>query len=191
MKYQLKIIIASTRPERKGHLVAEWFTTIAKEYSNFQIEILDLKAINLPLMDEPNHPRMKKYVNDHTFQWSEKIHEADAYVVVTPEYNYGYPATLKNAFDFLSVEWEEKPVAFVSYGGVSAGTRAVQDLKPLVTTFAMMPIPQAVNIPFFSQLINEEGKFEGNELLVKSAHVMMQKLQKWTKALKKMREGID
>lgn len=187
MTYQLKIIIASTRPERKGHLVAEWFTKIAEQYSEFEIEVLDLKMINLPLLDEPNHPKMKKYLHEHTLHWSNKINEADAYVMVTPEYNYNAPATLKNALDFLFTEWEDKPVAFVSYGGISAGTRAVQDLKSIVTSFSMMPLLQAVNIPFFNQFITEEQIFEGNEILIDSAHVMLKKLSQWAKALKTMR----
>lgn len=190
MTYKLKIIIGSTRPSRKGHLVAQWFFNIAKQYKDFDIEVLDLKKINLPLLDEPEHPRLQKYSHEHTKKWSKTIAEADAFVVVTPEYNYGYPATLKNALDYLSVEWQEKPMAFVSYGGISGGTRAVQDLKLPVTTLGMMPIPQAVNIPFFTEFINENNKFEGNESLVQSANLMLNKLLSWAKALKGMREEV-
>lgn len=188
MKLKLKIIIGSTRPSRKGPVIANWFTEIARQDTNFEVEVLDLKAINLPLFDEAEHPRLQRYQHEHTKKWSKVIAEADAFVMVTPEYNFGYPATLKNAMDFLSVEWEEKPVGFVSYGGVSAGTRAVQDLKLPVTTLGMMPIPQAVNIPFFTQFINDEGLFVGNEALEKSAVGMLNKLKSWADALKGMRE---
>lgn len=190
MKYKLKIIIGSTRPSRKGPIVANWFTEIAKQHSDFDVEVLDLKEINLPLMDEPEHPRMQKYAHEHTKSWSKVINEADAYVIVTPEYNFGYPATLKNALDYLSVEWQDKPMAFVSYGGVSAGTRAVQELKSPVTTLGMVPLTEAVNIPFFAQFINEKGIFEGNEPLIKSAHAMLKKLKYWTEALQQMRKKI-
>ncbi|HUH73759.1 MAG TPA: NAD(P)H-dependent oxidoreductase [Chitinophagales bacterium] len=190
MKYQLKIIIGSTRPSRKGTIVAHWFTEIAKQDTDFEIEVLDLKEINLPFMDEPEHPRLQKYVHEHTKNWSRVINEADAYVIVTPEYNFGYPATLKNALDYLTIEWKDKPMAFVSYGGVSAGTRAVQDLKLPVTTLGMMPITEAVNIPFFTQFINDNGVFEANGPLVQSAHAMLKRLKYWAEALKQMREKI-
>lgn len=188
MKYKLKVIIGSTRPSRKGPIVTDWFLKIVKQHTDFEVELLDLKEIDLPLMDEPNHPRLRQYTKEHTRKWSKAIDEADAYVFVTPEYNYGPPATLKNAMDYLFEEWQEKPVGFVSYGGVSGGTRAVQELKLTITTLGMMPLPQAVNIPFFTQFINEDEVFEANEPLEKSAHVMLEKLQCWTKALKRMRE---
>lgn len=189
MKYQLKIIIGSTRPTRKGPIVADWFLKIAKQHPDFEVELLDLKEIDLPLMDEPNHPRVQKYTKAHTKKWSKTIDSADAFVIVTPEYNFGYPATLKNALDYLSVEWSDKPMGFVSYGGISGGTRAVQELKLPVTALGMMPIPQAVNIPFFTQFINDNDVFEANETLEKSANVMLAKLQEWAKALKNMREN--
>ncbi len=188
MKYKLKVIIGSTRPSRKGPIVADWFLKIAKQHSDFEVELLDLKEINLPFLDELEHPRAQKYANAHTKKWSTTIDSADAFVIVTPEYNFGYPAPLKNALDYLSVEWADKPMSFVSYGGVSAGTRAVQELKSLVTTLGMMPLPQAVNIPFFTKFINKNNVFEANEPLNKSANVMLNKLQAWAKALKGMRE---
>lgn len=185
--YHLKLIIASTRPERKGILVANWFLTILKEHHEFQTEVLDLKEINLPFLDEPFHPREKKYTKEHTKKWSKTIDEGDAFIVVTPEYNFGFPATIKNALDFLYQEWNEKPIAFVSYGGISGGTRSVQMLKQVVTTLKMMPIVEAVNIPFFSKHI-EDGKFTGNEIMENTAHKMLDELLKWTKILKQKRE---
>ncbi len=188
MKYQLKIIIASTRPGRKGPLIAHWFLDILKQHSDFEVEVLDLKEINLPFLDEPEHPRLQNYKHGHTKKWSGIINSADSFIFITPEYNFGYPATLKNALDYLFHEWQEKPVGFVSYGGVSAGTRAVQAIKQTVTTLGMVPLMQAVNIPFFTQLINEDGVFEGNANLEKSARSMLKQLLRWTKALKEMRE---
>ncbi|RKD20305.1 NADPH-dependent FMN reductase [Pelobium manganitolerans] len=189
MAYQLKIIIGSTRQGRKGTAVADWFSTIAQEHSDFEVEVLDLKQIDLPLFDEEEHPRLKKYKHEHTKNWSKSIDAADAYVIVTPEYNFSYPATIKNALDYLSLEWAEKPLAFVSYGGLSGGMRAVQELKPVITTLGMMPIPQAVNIPMFTTMLNEQGIFTGNERLEQSANAMLNALLRWTKALKQMREN--
>lgn len=189
MKYKLKVIVGSTRPTRKGRTVADWFMEIAKQHTEFEVELLDLKEIDLPLMNEPEHPRAQNYQYEHTKKWSKMINDGDAYVLVTPEYNYSYPATIKNALDYLAREWSEKPVAFVSYGGMSGGMRSVQALKLPLTTLAMMPIPDAVNIPFVANHCNEEGVFEGNESLEKSANGMLNTLKKWTKALKEMREN--
>lgn len=188
MKYHLKIIIGSTRPSRQGHLVAEWFAGIAEKHPAYAIEILDLKEINLPLMDEPNHPKLGNYTHEHTKKWSKTINEADAFVFVTPEYNYSFPATIKNALDYLFSEWHGKPAAFVSYGGASGGMRAVQGLKLPMTTLGMMPLMQAVNIHYFSKYI-ENGSFNGNELLENSVHAMLETLRKWTAGFKNMREN--
>lgn len=186
--YQLKAILASTRNERKGPKVAEWFMQAMKNQQNFEVELLDLKAVGLPFLDEPEHPRLRHYHYEHTKKWSKTIAAADAFVLVTSEYNYGLPAPLKNALDFLYHEWNYKPVGFVSYGGISGGIRSVQMLKEVVTAQRMMPLPEAVHIPFFAQHIDEGGIFRGNEALDKSLRVMMEELLRWTRALKTMRE---
>ena len=186
--YQLKIIIASTRPGRKGIHVAEWFLETLKDHPDFEIEVLDLAGINLPLIDEPNHPRLQKYEKDHTKEWSRKIDAADAFVVVTPEYNYGMPPSLANAIDFLYKEWNYKPIGFVSYGGLSGGTRSVQMCKEIMTTVKLVPLMEAVNFPFFEKSIDENGRFKPEAFAEKAADVMMKELLKYTKALKPMRE---
>lgn len=187
--YQLKVIIASTRPARKGIHVADWFLETIKGHPDFEIEVLDLAAINLPLIDEPNHPRLQKYEQDHTKEWSRKINSADAFVVVTPEYNYGMPPGLVNAIDFLYNEWNYKPVSFVSYGGVSGGTRSVQMCKQIMTTVKLVPLVEAVTLPFFEKSIDKKGRFQPEVFAEKAADVMMKELLKYTKALKPMRES--
>ena len=112
----------------------------AREHGGFELEVADLAEVTLPLLDEPNHPRLRQYTREHTHAWSATVDVADAVVLVTSEYNYGYPAALKNAIDYLHHEWRYKPVGFVSYGGVAAGTRAVQQLKQVVTALRMMPV---------------------------------------------------
>lgn len=106
-----------------------------------------------------------------------------AFVFVTPEYNYAMPPTLLNALDFLSKEWNYKPVGFVSYGGVSAGTRSAQMTKLVVTSLRMMPLPDAVSVPFFQQFI-KDGVFTPNAELEKGANNMLNELYKWASALK-------
>ena len=184
----IKIIIASTRPGRKGPSVASWIHAQLLEKTAFETELLDLAIINLPFLDEPEHPRLQKYAHDHTKNWSKLINEADGFIIVTPEYNFGYPAPLKNALDFLYNEWTYKPVGFVSYGGLSGGTRAVQQLKQVVTAQKMMPLAEAVHIPFFTKHINEEGKFIPDESLIKSADGMFAELAKWMEGLAGIRK---
>ena len=183
----LKIITGSTRTGRKGPVIASWICDLAKKRNDMAVELLDLAVINLPFLDEPKHPRLKEYAHEHTKNWSKMIDPADAFIIVTPEYNFGYSAPLKNALDFLYQEWNYKPVAFVSYGGISGGTRAVQQLKQVVTAQKMVPVVESVTIPFFSKHINEEGKFIADEMLLKSADTILNELVKWTKALASMR----
>src|SRR6478736_5555000 len=185
---KLYVIIASTRPGRKGPAMANWIYNLAKTEGSFETELIDLKEVNLPFMDEPNHPRLQKYEHEHTKAWSKKITAADAFIFVTPEYNHSYPAPLKNAIDFLHNEWGHKPVAFVSYGGVAAGTRSIQALKPIVAILKMMPITESINVPFFTKFIDDQGVFKPEEGLDKAATGMLKELLKWTEAMKLMRE---
>src|ERR1700712_1578913 len=120
----LHVILASTRPGRAGEPIADWFVERARDHGAFDVELIDLAEVALPFFDEASHPRLRRYEHQHTKDWSAKVDAGDAFVFVTPEYNYGYPAPLKNAIDFLHFEWQHKPVAFVSYGGVAGGTRA-------------------------------------------------------------------
>ena len=182
----LTIIVGSTRPGRAGQPIAEWFADRARTHAGFDVEVADLAEIGLPLLDEPNHPRLGQYTKQHTKDWSAIVDRADAVVFVTPEYNYGYPAALKNAIDFLHREWRDKPAGFVSYGGVAAGTRAVQQLKQVVTTLRMTPVFDSVNIPFHATLI-KEGKFEATDLLNQAADTMLDELVRVESALHQLR----
>jgi NAD(P)H-dependent FMN reductase len=173
---KLHVILASTRPGRAGEPIADWFVERAVAHGAFDVELVDLAEVALPFMDEPNHPRLRRYTHEHTKAWAARVNSADAFVFVTPEYNYGLTAPLKNAIDYLHFEWQHKPVGFVSYGGVAAGTRAVQMLKQVVTTLKMLPLFEAVNIPFHTQLIDEEGALEANEVMVKAAAAMLDEL---------------
>jgi NAD(P)H-dependent FMN reductase len=182
----LTIIVGSTRPGRAGAPIAEWFAERARAHGGFDVEVVDLAEVGLPLLDEPNHPRLGQYTKQHTKDWSAIVDRADAVVFVTPEYNYGYPAALKNAIDFLHGEWRDKPAGFVSYGGVAAGTRAVQQLKQVVTTLRMTPVFDSVNIPFHAQLI-KDGKFEATDLLNQAADTMLDELVRIESALHQLR----
>ena len=183
---KLSVIVSSTRNGRQGRLVADWFFELTTAHGKFESELVDLKDVNLPLFDEPRHPRFRQYEYEHTRAWSARVEKADAFVFVTPEYNFGAPPSLVNALDYLVVEWAYKAVGFVSYGGVSAGTRSVQMTKLIVTALKMMPVPEAVAISFFTRQI-ESGVFKGGETQEKAAGVMLDELQRWTGALKPLR----
>lgn len=189
--YSLKIINSTVRPSRKGPSVVKWVLEQTKKHPEFQVEFLDLAEINLPLMDEPNHPSQKKYVHEHTKNWSKLIDEADAFIFVTAEYDFNYPAPLRNALEFLYQEWGYKPAAIVSYGGVSAGTRAMNAIKGDLASFRMVPLMDMVNFPFFDKNFNDNGEFEAPELSEKAAFKMMRQLLRWTKGLKAIREDND
>lgn len=185
----LKIITSTTRPGRKGTAVAAWILDVARAYGQFNVALLDLADIGLPLLDESAHPRLKKYEHDHTKSWSKQINEAEAFIIVLAEYNYGMPAPIKNAIDYLYHEWRHKPIGFVSYGGVSGGIRSLQMIKQVVTGLNMMPIAESVTLPGFSKFIDENGKFKAEEIHTKSANTMLQELQKWTKVMQQLRKS--
>src|ERR1700691_382618 len=171
----LTVIVGSIRPGRAGQPIAEWFIDRARAHGGFDVEVADLAKIRLPLMEEPNHPRLRQYTSQHTREWSAQIDRADAIVFVTPEYNYGYPATIKNAIDYLHQEWKDKPAGFVSYGGVAAGTRAVQQLKQVITTLKIVPVFESENIPFHTQFIRD-GRFHANDVLEQAVPAMLDAL---------------
>jgi NAD(P)H-dependent FMN reductase len=184
----LQIIIASTRPGRVGLPIAEWVRDAAVKHGGFgDVELVDLAERNLPFMDEPNHPRLRRYEHAHTREWSATIDRADAFVVVTPEYNHGFPAPLKNALDYLHQEWAHKPVGLVSYGGIAAGTRAAQMLKPVLTALKMTPLNEAVQLPFVTRLIDDDGALRPDEPTEAAATAMFDELLRWADALAPLR----
>jgi NAD(P)H-dependent FMN reductase len=184
----LTVIVGSIRPGRAGQPIAQWFIDRARSHGGFDIDVADLAEIRLPLMEEPNHPKLRQYTLRHTHDWSARIDRADAIVFVTPEYNYGYPATIKNAIDYLHQEWQDKAAGFVSYGGVAAGTRAVQQLKQVITTLKMLPVFESVNIPFHTQFIRD-GRFYPNDILEQAVTDMLDELARLDGVLRPLRAG--
>ena len=187
----LQVVVASTRPGRVGLPIGEWFYRQAIEHGGFRVEWVDLAEVDLPMFDEPQHPRLQRYQHQHTKDWSARIERADAFVFVIPEYNFGFTAPLKNALDYLSLEWNYKPAGIVSYGGVAAGTRAAQMLKPVLTTLKMMPMFEAVSIPFVKQFLDENNQVRANEVMEQSATAMLDELVRWERSLRPLRrEGV-
>jgi NAD(P)H-dependent FMN reductase len=187
MQPKLHIIVASTREQRVATSVAGWFVEQARQHGKFEIQMVDLKEVNLPLLDEPHHPTLRRYQHDHTKAWSKSVAAADAFVFVVPEYNYGMPPALLNALDYLYHEWNYKPASFVSYGGVSGGTRSVQMAKLVLSTLKVVPLPEAVTITFVAKHIDAEKKFTPEESQQKALTTMLDELLRWTKALQTLR----
>jgi NAD(P)H-dependent FMN reductase len=124
-----------------------------------RIEVLDLAEIALPFLDEPHHPRLGKYTKPHTFAWSRAVDEADAFVIVVPEYNGGFPAALKNALDYLHAEWHEKPVGVVTYGGgPGGGAGAGSMLVPVTRALGLVTTGHGVSIGGAPRLV-VDGEF--------------------------------
>ena len=184
---RLLIVVASTRPGRVGLPVSRWVREQAEQHGGFTVEVADLAEIDLPFMDEPNHPRLRQYTKQHTKEWSAIVDAADAFVFVMPEYNHAFTAPLKNAIDYLVQEWGYKPVGLVSYGGVSGGLRAVQLLKPTLSGLRMIPLTEGVPIPGVSSLIGDDGEFQATDQLDDSARGMFNALARWVPALHPLR----
>lgn len=188
---KLHTIIISTRPNRLGHHIAKWFDGLAKAHGGFEAELVDLADFNLPVFDEPKHPRLRDYAHEHTKAWSASVDAADAFVFVTPEYNYMPPPSFVNAVDFLAHEWAYKPAAFVSYGGPSAGLRSAHLEKLMLVGMKVMPIPEGVALPMFHQQIDAEKGFVGNDGQIAAANGALNELARWTEALKPLRPKAD
>ncbi len=157
-KIRIKIILGSVRQKRFGERPARWIEGQLKAWEGVDAELLDIKDYQLPWYDLPTSPKMlaRKYPNEDVQRWADKLEEADAFIIISPEYNHGYPGQLKNAIDWTYPEWNRKPIGFVSYGSVS-GARAVEQLREVVIELRGVPISRAIHI---GQSIT--GKLAGN-----------------------------
>jgi len=161
-KPKLMIILGSVREGRIGHPIAEWVREAAEADGRFDVDFVDLKELDLPMMDEPNHPRMQQYTKQHTKDWAARVGAADAFIFAFPEYNHSFAAPIKNAIDYLVVEWDRKPVGLVNWGGNSGGTRAQAALQPVLVTLGMILTHGHIEANFPHPQV-EEGKFTPND----------------------------
>lgn len=182
----LQILVASTREVRVGMAVARWVDEVARARHLFDVELVDLADVALPLFDEPNHPRLGQYVHEHTKAWSATVARADAFVFVMPEYNHSFNAALKNAIDHLFIEWQHKPVGLVSYGGAAGGARAVAMLKPVLSVLKMIPITEGVLIPFVHRVVID-GVFQPTDFNRTAAEAMLDQLAPMVEILRPLR----
>jgi NAD(P)H-dependent FMN reductase len=185
MQTSIGIIVASTRHERTGERVGRWVETEARLRANFAVEWIDLAAWVFPFYPHPTPTKVaeRSYTDERERAWVELIGRMDGFIIVTPEYNHGYPAALKNALDYTYAGWVRKPIAFVSYGGSSGGTRAVEQLRQVAIELQMAPVRDEVNIPFVSRALDEHG-VPKDELQRKRVELMLNDLAWWAETLK-------
>ncbi len=186
---KIKVILGTTRQQRLGEQPAKWITDKAKT-KGLDVEILDLRDYPLPFFDEGMSPTMAAMKGAYPYpvsaKWTEKIGEADGFIITVAEYNHGYAAVLKNAFDYVSKEWNKKPVAFVGYGSVG-GARAVEQLRQIVAEQQMVSIRAAVHITNPWGLLDDKGILNMSSFDV-SADAMLDQLIWWADALKIARD---
>lgn len=187
MKPRLQIIVTPTRAGRVGRKLGDWLCSYADSHSNFDVELIDLATINLPLFDEPKHPRLHQYEHAHTKEWSKLISKGDCYIFVMPEYDHLPPSSFVNAVTYLSNEWSYKAVSFMSYGGVSGGLRAVETARLMVNAVRMVPILETLPIPQYTQYIDENGNFRPNSTIEGGAQAVFDELFKVNNGLKNIR----
>lgn len=186
---KLQVIVGSTRPGRNGMAVASWVAEHPVTRSLFEVELVDLAAIGLPMLDEPAHPRMAQYVHSHTQAWSALVDSADAYVFVAPEYNQAPPAPLINALDCLYHEWAAKPAGIVTYGAASGGVRAGAILRQVLGALAMHPVNDSVAVPSILDRLDVTGGFVSTPVLEAAIERMLRGVARLGEALAPLRAG--
>jgi NAD(P)H-dependent FMN reductase len=182
---RVAIITGSTRPGRNNEAVARWVDDIAKERSDAEFELVDIAAIDLPLLDEAVPPSIGQYSHAHTKAWAEKIASFDAYVFVTPEYNHGTSGALKNAIDYLFREWNNKAAGFVSYGS-AGGARAVEQLRLVMGELMVADVRAQVMLSLFTDFENF-SKFKPDPRHIAEVNTMLDQVIAWGHALKTVR----
>lgn len=187
---KLKVILGSTREGRFSEIPGGWIVSEAGKRSDVSVELLDLRDYPMPFFEEPITPSSKKepYKNKVVARWTKKIAEADAFVIIAPEYNHGYPAVLKNALDYVYQEWNNKPVAFVTYGSVM-GARSVEQLRLVAIELQMAPIRNAVHLPWDSVVAGRKDPATAFTAYTERAKVLLDQLAWWGKALKTARNS--
>lgn len=186
-KPHIQIIQGSTRHGTNAPKVASWFLALGQKHDDCTLELVNLLEWNLPFFDDPSSPSTGEYHTEAAKRWSAQIAKADGYVIITPEYNHGYPAGLKNALDLIYREWNRKPVAFVSYStGAIGGARSVEQLRQVVIDLQMVPIHSALHIPAIETAFDEHGQLDPS--WAKRADVLLTELRWWAIVLREGRE---
>lgn len=189
---RIGVIVGTTRPNRFSEFPAAWITHLLTQRENVETEVLDLRDYPMPFYNEPSSPSAitpKDYSDSITKKWAAKIAEMDGFIIVTGEYNHGYPAVLKNALDYVYHAWNGKAVGFVSYGSVS-GARSVEQLRQVAIELQMAPIRSGIHLPWN---VTEETRKDASALNAfdTTANAYLDQLLWWTRTLKKARAEME
>ncbi|MFG3703262.1 NADPH-dependent FMN reductase [Micromonospora sp. NPDC047670] len=186
---KLAVILASVREGRFGEVVTHWFAELATEHSAFEVEVVDLARTDLPLALPATPPAMatEETRPAEMLPLSAKLAEADAFVVVTPEYNRSFPASLKSLIDWHFTEWQAKPIGFVSYGAQAGGLRAVEQLRPVFAELHAVTIRDTVAFPYYWEQFGEDGQPRDVEAAQAAVKIMLDELAWWGTALREAR----
>jgi len=189
---KIGIIVGSTRPGRKGSTVGRWVhdRALQRDDAPWKVEfyLLELEDFDLPLLEEPTVPAAadREYETPQTRRWSETVDGYDGFVFVTPEYNHGVPAALKNAVDVLGPEWAHKAVAFVSYGA-DGGVRAVEQWRTILANVMMSDVRAQVSLLVFEDW--QEGEFRPLDRREGELDTALDQLVEMTEAVRTLRVG--
>lgn len=182
---RLAIVMGSTRPGRKSEAVAKWVLELASKRTDAQFELVDIAHFKLPLLDEPVPPSAGRYSQPHTKAWAAKIASFDGFIFVTPEYNHGISAALKNAIDFLFREWNNKAAGFVGYGS-AGGARAIESLRLVMGELMVADVRTQVLLSLYTDFENFTT-FKPAPMHEKTLNTMIDQLVAWSTALKPLR----
>lgn len=188
---KIKIILGSTRPARFGDKPAQWVYELAQKHQkDAQFELVDLKEVNLPMLDEAVPAVAHQYEHEHTKKWSKMINETDGFIFITGEYNHGIPAALKNAIDFVAREWGYKPASFVSYGADAGGARAIDHLIHVVTHLRMYAQSEHLIIPNYWTQMSADGKFQPTKEQDEQVEKIIENTIFWSEQMKTARQQM-
>ncbi|WP_424210795.1 NADPH-dependent FMN reductase [Streptomyces sp. BI20] len=183
-KLRLVVIIGSVRKGRFGPTAAEWMARRAERHPAFDVDVIDLAAAWLPDVMSAAPEEVKPQAVQDLEPW---LAAADAFVVVTPEYNHSYPASLKNAIDWYDAEWHAKPVAFLSYGGASGGLLAVGHLRQVFAECHAVTVRETVSLQDYLERRVAGGHLDDDPAHVRDADRMLDRLAWWGRALRAAR----
>jgi NAD(P)H-dependent FMN reductase len=159
---RVAVVIGSNRPGRICPEIAAWVQRSLRDTGLLEAELVDLQQIDLPFLDEPIMASRERYEHEHTIRWSERVRSYDGFVFVFPQYNWGYPAVLKNALDFLYHEWADKPAALVTYGSRGGGLAATQ-LKQVLQGLHMRGTETNIELKTDETMSSDDGNFHDIE----------------------------
>ena len=184
---RVAVIVASTREARIAPTIVEWFLAEKVAIDGIEVDLIDLTEVDLPPYQAAKPAFMGDYDSQAIRDFGARIDRADAFVIITPEYNHGYPASLKHALDSVYHEWKGKPVGFISYGGISGGVRAIEQLRGVMAELHTVTIRNHVSFPMVRSCFDEDGRAVNQDVVSDAATTMMTELLWWAGALRDAR----